>query len=55
MRIALGIEYDGSGFCGWQDQQQGRTVQSCVEAALLLILGKPLLFTQSKITATLPA
>ena len=20
MRIALGLEYDGSGFCGWQSQ-----------------------------------
>jgi tRNA pseudouridine38-40 synthase len=34
MRIALGIEYDGTGFFGWQRQSEGRTVQSCVEAAL---------------------
>jgi tRNA pseudouridine38-40 synthase len=34
MRIALGIEYDGTGFCGWQRQPEGRTVQTCVEAAL---------------------
>jgi len=36
MRIAMGIEYDGSEFCGWQIQSQGgvRTVQGCVEQAL---------------------
>lgn len=35
MRIALGIEYDGSHFCGWQMQRHGtRTVQEVVENAL---------------------
>lgn len=35
MRIALAVEYDGSGFCGWQKQSHGeRTVQTCVEQAL---------------------
>lgn len=34
MRIAAGIEYDGSGFCGWQSQQGVRTVQDCIEKAL---------------------
>lgn len=34
MRVALGIEYDGSDFCGWQRQTEGRTVQACVEQAL---------------------
>ncbi|MEO5702965.1 MAG: tRNA pseudouridine(38-40) synthase TruA [Gammaproteobacteria bacterium] len=34
MRIALGVEYDGSGFCGWQIQDHVRTVQACVEQAL---------------------
>lgn len=34
-RIALGIEYDGSQFCGWQMQKDGsRTVQSELEKAL---------------------
>ncbi len=35
MRIALGIEYNGSGFHGWQLQQQGiRSVQQVVEQAI---------------------
>ena len=34
MRIALGIDYDGSDFCGWQRQTTGRTVQGCLEKAL---------------------
>lgn len=35
MRIALGIEYNGSGFHGWQMQQQGiRSVQHEVEQAV---------------------
>jgi tRNA pseudouridine38-40 synthase len=34
MRLAFGIEYDGSDFFGWQRQSSGRTVQGCVEKAL---------------------
>ena len=33
-RIALGIEYDGSCFLGWQTQPGGGTVQDVLEAAL---------------------
>jgi len=35
MRIAMGIEYDGSHFCGWQAQKQDvPTVQGTLEAGL---------------------
>ena len=34
MRLALGIEYDGTAYCGWQSQASGRAVQSAVEDAL---------------------
>lgn len=34
MRIACVVEYDGSGFRGWQSQPDGRTVQSELERAL---------------------
>ena len=34
MRIALGLEYDGSAFCGWQTQPSGCSVQDAVDAAL---------------------
>ncbi len=34
-RIALGVEYDGHAFCGWQAQKEGvPTVQGAVELAL---------------------
>ncbi len=33
-RIALGLEYDGSAFAGWQSQPQGNTVQDVLERAL---------------------
>jgi len=34
MRIALGLEYDGSQFLGWQSQAQKNTVQDVLQAAL---------------------
>ncbi len=34
MRIALGLEYNGQAFRGWQSQAGGGTVQDAVEAAL---------------------
>ena len=34
MRIAVGIEYRGTAFNGWQSQSHGRSVQECVEEAL---------------------
>jgi tRNA pseudouridine38-40 synthase len=39
MRIALGLEYCGVGFCGWQSQPQGCGVQDALEAAVSAIAG----------------
>ncbi|VAY02318.1 tRNA pseudouridine synthase A [Arsenophonus endosymbiont of Aleurodicus dispersus] len=33
-KIALGIEYDGSHYYGWQRQPQVKTIQACLELAL---------------------
>lgn len=41
MRIALGIEYDGTQFFGWQRLSHGRTVQGEVEAALSFVAAHP--------------
>lgn len=38
MRYALGIEYDGSGFLGWQRLGHGLSVQAAVESALGSVL-----------------
>ena len=39
VRIALGLEYDGSRFCGWQSQPSACAVQDAVERALSGIAG----------------
>jgi tRNA pseudouridine38-40 synthase len=39
VRIALGVEYDGSRFCGWQTQPEGCAVQDALERALCEIAG----------------
>ena len=42
MRVALGVQYDGSGFRGWQTQGSGvRTVQDCLERALTRVADHP--------------
>jgi tRNA pseudouridine38-40 synthase len=40
-RIALGIEYDGAAFCGWQTQPGGCSVQDALERALSEIAAHP--------------
>ena len=39
--MALGIEYNGSGFCGWQTQATACAVQDRLEAACASIAGVP--------------
>ncbi len=39
MRLALALEYDGSKYCGWQSQSNGRAVQDAVEKALSAMAG----------------
>ncbi len=41
MRIALGVEYDGRPFCGWQSQAEGLTVQDTLQYALSQVAGEP--------------
>jgi len=42
MRIALGIEYDGTAYNGWQRQKVGRGVQELVEKALTQVANHPI-------------
>ncbi|MGD9604498.1 MAG: tRNA pseudouridine(38-40) synthase TruA [Gammaproteobacteria bacterium] len=41
MRIALGIEYDGTRFSGWQTQSHARAIQPAVEHALTKVADSP--------------
>nr|MDA3913460.1 tRNA pseudouridine(38-40) synthase TruA [Oleiagrimonas sp.] len=41
MRIALGIEYDGTDFMGWQRLSHGPTVQATLEQALSTVANAP--------------
>jgi len=41
-RIAVGIEYEGSAYCGWQVQSGAPSVQSALQAALSRIADEPI-------------
>lgn len=40
-RILLTVAYDGTDYCGWQIQPNGRAVQEVLETALAELLGSP--------------
>jgi tRNA pseudouridine38-40 synthase len=52
MRIALGLEYDGSAFCGWQTQPTGCGVQDHLQGALSLFADAPIEVTAAGRTDT---
>ena len=41
-RIALGLEYDGTDFVGWQEQRNGRSVQASLAAAVSEVADEPI-------------
>ena len=41
MRIALGVEYDGTAYVGWQRQRSGVGVQARLEAAIAKVADEP--------------
>lgn len=51
MRLALGLQYDGAAFSGWQTQPNGQTVQDYLEKALHQFVGDPQLPPIKTITA----
>lgn len=42
MRIALGIEYNGHGFYGWQAQRDLKTIQGTLQNALAQVANEPI-------------
>ncbi len=42
MRVALGFEYDGTHYVGWQSQKSGVGVQSAVEKAISVVADEPI-------------
>ena len=41
IRIALGLEYDGTAYAGWQSQRSSPSIQSLVEGALSPVAAAP--------------
>ena len=52
MRIALGLEYDGAAFCGWQTQPGGCGVQDHLQRSLATFLAAPVEVTAAGRTDT---
>ena len=51
-RICLGVEYDGSAYCGWQRQAHSPSVQQHVEHALGFVADAPVVVTAAGRTDT---
>ena len=45
MRICLIVSYDGTNYCGWQNQKNGLAVQQCIETALARLCGEEIRLT----------
>lgn len=41
MNLKVSVEYDGTNYCGWQTQSNGKSIQAALEQALSTFLGKP--------------
>ena len=52
MRYGIRLSYDGSAFCGWQIQNNAKSVQGTIEAALSTLLGQPIQVTGAGRTDT---
>ncbi len=52
MRYIIRLSYDGSAFCGWQIQNNDRTVQGDLEKALTTLTGAPVQVTGAGRTDT---
>ena len=52
MRYRLRLSYDGSAFCGWQIQNNAKTVQGELENALSILYGHPVQVTGAGRTDT---
>ncbi|HYC36317.1 MAG TPA: tRNA pseudouridine(38-40) synthase TruA [Usitatibacter sp.] len=52
MRMALGLEYDGSAFCGWQTQPSGCGVQDHLQRSLGQLADEPIEVTAAGRTDT---
>ena len=52
MRYKIRLSYDGSAFCGWQIQNNARTIQGDIEKAASTLLGVPVQITGAGRTDT---
>jgi tRNA pseudouridine38-40 synthase len=44
-RVAVGVEYDGRGYCGWQKQEAAESIQQALQAALGRVCNHPVELT----------